>query len=140
MSDTTFGHCTEPFFVGARMINVGPVLVICPAVSFRSCDCHPLFCYGCGEARSPLKQQNSSLVLCSASLVDGDFRDVVKAAKSVPVVALSHVAERSPYLAALRAGAFDYITCPPDPGEVKRILWSAVSESSRLHRTATTAA
>jgi len=129
------------------MINVGPVLIICPegqnldgvAVIVRNCSFHAVFCFACGEARSLLEQQNFSAVLCSDCLADGDFRDVVKAARPVPVIVLSHLAEWSPYLAALRAGAFDYLACPPDPGEVKRILWSAVSESSRLHRAAAAA-
>jgi hypothetical protein len=32
----------------------------------------------------------------------------------------------------LSAGAFDYISCPPDPCEVERILSLAVAEHPRL--------
>jgi hypothetical protein len=50
--------------------------------------------------------------------------------------AISRFAEHGRYLVALRAGAFDYIACPPDPYEVDRIVRSALAESSRLLRRA----
>jgi len=41
---------------------------------------------------------------------------------------VDQTAEWGPCLAALAAGAFDYIPCPPDHREVERILSSAISE------------
>ncbi len=130
------------------MIEAGPTLLICPeeesrsgvAGSLRKCGVHPLSCCTYIEARRLLQQHNFSVVLCSDRLADADYRSVIAAAKPTPVVVLSRLAEWGPYLAALRAGAFDYIACPPDPSEVERILWSAINDGSRMHRKAASAA
>jgi DNA-binding NtrC family response regulator len=53
---------------------------------------------------------------------------VYAAANPNPVVVLSRFAEWDHYLAALRAGAFDYIVCPPDPAETERIVRSAIGD------------
>lgn len=130
------------------MIEIGPTLLICPeeesryavAGSLRKCGVHPLSCSTYIEARRLMQQHNFSVVLCSDRLADGGYQSVIAAAKPIPVVVLSSLAEWEPYLAALRAGAFDYIACPPDPSEVERILWSAINEGSRTYRKAASAA
>jgi hypothetical protein len=73
------------------------------------------------EARSLLQDHDFTLVLCSDTLPDAKYQDVIAAARPVPVIVLSRVAEWDPYLVALHAGAFDYIACPPDPTELNRI-------------------
>ncbi|MBI3671042.1 MAG: hypothetical protein HY237_14840 [Acidobacteria bacterium] len=74
-------------------------------------------------------------VLCSDLLPDGDFRALLEvmaeAALDVPVIVLSHLDDWDSYLKAVRAGAFDYISCPPDAAESERILRLAVEESFR---------
>ena len=40
-----------------------------------------------------------------------------------------HKERRDHYLAALRAGAFDYSACPPDFAETERIVWSAIGHT-----------
>jgi DNA-binding NtrC family response regulator len=52
--------------------------------------------------------QKFGVVFCHETLLDGDFRGVVSVAKTTPVVVLSRFAEWDHYLAALRAGAFDF--------------------------------
>jgi len=47
---------------------------------------------------------------------------MIEAAAPTPVIVLSRFAEWGPYLTALKAGAFDYLVCPPDGAEVDRIL------------------
>ena len=69
------------------------------------------------------------VVFCHETLPDGDFRSVVSVAKPTPVVVLSRFAEWDHYVAALRAGAFDYIACPPDFAETERIVWSAIGHT-----------
>lgn len=130
------------------MIEAAPTLLICPEEesrngvvgTLRKCGVLPLSCSTYLEARRLLQQHNFSVVLCSDRLADADYRSVITAAKPIPVVVLSRLAEWGPYLAALRAGAFDYIACPPDSSEVERILWSAVNEGSRMCRKAASAA
>jgi len=45
---------------------------------------------------------------------------------------LSRFDEWDHYLAALRAGAFDYIVCPPDFAETERIVWSAIGHTPEI--------
>ena len=86
----------------------------------------PLQCSDYREARRLLREHDFSLILCSDSLPDGTYRDMIAAARPIPVVVLSRFAEWEPFLAALHAGAFDYIACPPDRGEADRIIASAL--------------
>jgi DNA-binding NtrC family response regulator len=70
------------------------------------------------QARNVLAKRDLAAVFCSDALGDARYPDIIEAAKPAPVIVLSRFAEWGPYLDALRAGAFDYITCPPDAGEV----------------------
>ena len=78
------------------------------------------------EARIFMDSENIKVVFCDDALLDADFRIVIAAAKTTPVVVLSRFAEWDYYLAALRDGAFDYIACPPDSAETERILRAAI--------------
>jgi DNA-binding NtrC family response regulator len=82
----------------------------------------------CGKARSLLEKRRFKVVFCSDSLPDGEYAEVIRAARPTPVIVLSRSADWDSYLAALQAGAFDYIACPPDQAEVDRILSSALNE------------
>jgi DNA-binding NtrC family response regulator len=118
------------------------VLVLCPedenrnriVASVRRCGLDPLFSSNYREARELLGLHNLAAAFCSDTLEDAAYPQIIEAAKPVPVIVLSRFAEWGPYLAALAAGAFDYIACPPDPREVERILSSAIKEHSRLQR------
>ncbi len=130
------------------MLNVLPILVISAegehreriVGTIRKCGLRPTCCCGLREALPLLARQNFSVVFCSDTLPDGDFRAVLrevrKSTVDAPVIVLSHLADWDAYLSAIGAGAFDYVACPPDSGETERILWSALSESSRLRRPA----
>lgn len=99
-----------------------------------------MHCCGLREALSLLARQDFSVVFCNDTLPDGDFRALLRQARKstadVPVIVLSRLADWDAYLGAIGAGAFDYIAYPPDSAEAERILWAALSESSRLHRPA----
>ncbi len=128
-------------------MNVLPILVIGPEEEhrerineiIRKCGLRPTCCGGLCEALPLLARQNFSTVFCNDILPDGDFRAIVHEVRNsdedVPVVVLSRLADWDAYMSAVGAGAFDYIACPPDSAETERILWSALSESTRLHRT-----
>jgi len=83
------------------------------------------------QARTLLAQHDLAAVFCSDDL--GEYPDIIEAARPAPVIIVSRLAEWDPYLAALRAGAFDYIACPPDSREVQRILASALNGRSRFN-------
>jgi len=130
------------------MLSAEPVLIVCPeqashgqvVESVLNCGLNSLSCSDCREARNLLERQSFKVVLCSVGRCDGDHRDVIKVAKPTPVVVVTERTEWSRYLAALRAGAFDYIAFPSDGAQVKRTLWSALIENARLRRKAASAA
>jgi DNA-binding response OmpR family regulator len=125
------------------MLNKELVLIICAEGESRKrivatthkCGLGPVSCSTLNDARSLLARQHFTVVFCSDTLPDGDFRAVIQTARSIPIIVLSRLAEWESYLVAINAGAFDYIACPPDPAETERILRFALSESSRTHRT-----
>jgi DNA-binding NtrC family response regulator len=91
----------------------------------------PIGCSSCEEAKNLLAQHHFKVVFCGDSLSDGEYAEVVKAAKSVPVIVLSRFAEWDSYLPAMAAGAFDYIACPPFEPELGRILSLALHAGSQ---------
>jgi DNA-binding NtrC family response regulator len=100
--------------------------------SVRKFNLSPHCCMDCRQARNLLQRHQYSVVLCSDNLTDGKYPDVITAAKPVPVVVFSRLADWGPYLEALHAGAFDYIACPPDAREMERVMTSALNENSRV--------
>jgi len=130
------------------MLNKELVLIICTEgesskrviATTHKCGLRPVSCSTLDGARPLLAQQHFRIVFCSDTLPDGDFRAVIRTARSIPVIVLSRIAEWEPYLFAINAGAFDYIACPPDPFETERILRFALNESSRIRQAAQMAA
>jgi two-component system response regulator PilR (NtrC family) len=120
-----------------NMTGVEGVLVISPEpehhekinAAMQKCGLHLCSCNKFDDARFFLTNQKFSVVFCYDLLPDGDFRAVVAAANPTPVVVLSRFAEWDRYLVALRAGAYDYIACPPNPAETERIVCSAIARS-----------
>jgi two-component system, NtrC family, response regulator PilR len=118
------------------MVSVNQVLVISPEkehhekinAAMNKCGLNSISCKKFEEARVFMSSQQFGVVFCHETLPDGDFRSVVTAAQPTPVVVLSRFAEWDHYLAALRAGAFDYIACPPDSSETERIARSAIAD------------
>ena len=94
----------------------------------------------CGEARRLLEHRRFKVVFCSDCLPDGEYAEVIKAAKPTPVIVLSRLAEWESYLTALQAGAFDYVACPPYQLEVDRVLSTALNEQSHPMRRGASAA
>ena len=122
------------------MANVNQVLVISPekehhvkiTAAMNRCGLLSICCAKFVEAQIFMDKERFEVVFCHESLPDGDFRAVISAAKSTPVVVLSRFAEWDHYLDALHAGAYDYIACPPDPAETERIVWSALGNSRAI--------
>jgi len=91
-----------------------------------------------------MARQQFSAVLSEDSLLDGDFRIVIgemgRTVSKAPVVIVSRRDDWDSYLAAVGAGAFDFLAFPPTPGELERVLWAALSESNRSGRAFTPSA
>ena len=123
-----------------EMAGPNQVLVISPekehheeiTSAMNKCGLTSICCMKFDEARIFMDKEKFGVVFCHETLPDGDFRGVVSAARPIPVVVLSRFAEWDHYLDALRAGAFDYIACPPDSAETERILWSAIGNSREV--------
>jgi DNA-binding NtrC family response regulator len=119
-----------------------PVLVICDneecgdtvAQIIRKRGIETVCCVRLSDARSFLLGQIFSAVFCSDSLPDGDFRTVIRAAGSTPVIVFSRLADWDGYLEAVHRGAFDYTACPPNSSEIERILQFATSEPRLGHQ------
>ena len=101
-------------------------------------------CASLTDACSHFEEQTFQFVLCSDDLPDCNLRTALRILTSstggVPVIVLSHLADWGAYMGALRAGAFDYIACPPDPIETERILRPALAQNIPRRRASSTAA
>ena len=85
-----------------------------------------------GESLTALVRHDVCLALCDEFVVGGNYRAVVEIAEhadtKVPVIFVSRTGDWPEYLAAIRREAFDYVACPPIPGELQRIIRNAVLE------------
>jgi DNA-binding NtrC family response regulator len=86
------------------------------------------------ELRGLLKeQQDVALVLCEMQLADGDFRDALDAVahsgRRIPVVVTSPKSETQDYLAAMQAGAFDFLSYPICGRDLEWVLDNALHRS-----------
>jgi DNA-binding NtrC family response regulator len=86
------------------------------------------------ECQEALQTQNVSLIFCDRRLSDGNYRDVVAAARGsrphARVVVTSRLADWDEYLDALHHGAFDLIASPCQPTDV---LWAIVQARREDH-------
>jgi two-component system response regulator PilR (NtrC family) len=124
------------------VLSTIPVLLICfdsarsekTAEIVRGMNLHLVACSSLTDARTLIAQQPFQFVLCDDDLPDCNLRTSLKVLSSatggVPVIVLSHLADWDAYMQALRAGAFDYIACPPERVETERILRLALSRNA----------
>ncbi|MHB8756100.1 MAG: hypothetical protein ACYC92_14265 [Candidatus Acidiferrales bacterium] len=96
---------------------------------------------GLAAAKTWLATGKIAACLCSFSLEDGSYRELVKQAKhessQIPVVIVStpgSANEYREYLSAMNAGAFDFLCYPYRRLELERILRSAITTHARTSR------
>ena len=134
------------------MLSTVPVLIICsePTQQYKAAEIvrniglQHVLCASLSDARALIEQQTFQFVLCGDDLPDCNLRTSLKVLSAstggIPVIVISRLADWDAYMKALRAGAFDYIACPPEPVESDRILRLALGcnpEPRRaLHTTA----
>jgi DNA-binding NtrC family response regulator len=127
------------------LLDVGTVLIVESDdknrdVAFVSAVKHgeiPMARFSFGEARSLLEKRRFKVVFCSDNLPDGDYAEVIRAAKPTPVIVLSRFAEWESYFAALQAGAFDYIACRISQAEPEKVVPQALRILCELRQRAT---
>ncbi len=82
-----------------------------------------------------MSRQAFGAALSEDRLPDGDFHAVIREARrsatKFPVVIVSHRRDWEAYLSAVRAGAFDCVTYPVNPGELELSVWIALREAQR---------
>jgi DNA-binding NtrC family response regulator len=86
-----------------------------------------LSCPGLGDAQSLLARMAFSLVFCAETVLEGELRSLIQVARSTPVILLARRIEGDACLDANHRGAFDCISCPPDPEETDSILTVALA-------------
>jgi DNA-binding NtrC family response regulator len=123
------------------MLKAFPVLILSGETEHRErlaravsgCGLRPVCCGTFAAAKVLIAHQQFRVVLSEDLLPDGDFRAVIgettRNEGKLPVVVVSRLDDWDCYLAAMSAGAFDYVAFPPNLGEVERILYAALSES-----------
>ncbi|MGH9716044.1 MAG: hypothetical protein ACRD4R_04850 [Candidatus Acidiferrales bacterium] len=125
------------------MLDTSPVLIVSGEQEHRAqladhvfkIGLRPVCCETIAAARALAERQPFSAALAEDLLPDGDFRAVItemrRHAAHSPVVVVSRRDDWEFYLSAVRMGAFDSVNFPPTPGELERVLWTALSEIKR---------
>jgi len=84
---------------------------------------------GCKEI---MAQENVGLIFCARSLADGDYRDLLMAARSARrrsrIVLATRLTDWDEYLEAIRLGAFDVISAPSRPTDVEWMIIQALRD------------
>jgi DNA-binding response OmpR family regulator len=102
----------------------------------RKCRLRPVLAPSLADARLILAETHPLLVFCGDELNDSSLCQAIqtlRSASGVPVIAVSHLAEWESCVEAFCAGAFDYVACPPDPKETRRVLRLALDQFRREH-------
>jgi DNA-binding NtrC family response regulator len=134
------------------MLYTSPVLIVCADAAHSDSAIEIVqriglpysLCTSLTDARALVEHQIFQIVLCGDELPDCNLRTAVRvlsaSTSGVPVIVLSHLADWEACMRALNAGAFDYIACPPEPGEAERILYLALEQYPPPRRASRTAA
>ncbi len=99
------------------------------------CGLTPILASTVAEGQTALARHRFCMVLCDESLADGDYQAVIEivnhADTIAPVIVLSRTGDWPEYLAALGAGAYDYLGYPPVPSELHRVIRNAFLDRDR---------
>lgn len=130
-------------FMGANMLDSSPILIVSGERDRRArlaahvfkFGMRPVCCETVADARALVGCQPFSAALSEDQLPDGDYREVItemrRLSANFPVVVISRRDDWDFYLSTVRMGAFDSVAFPPTPGELERVLWTALSEAKR---------
>ena len=100
--------------------------------SLKRCHVRGVYCRSTVALRRALAAHAGDAVVYAGEQPGSKLRDVMEwpeiRAARVPVIAVSRSGEIHDYLAAMEAGAFDYMARPLQCGELSRIVMSAVDQ------------
>jgi DNA-binding NtrC family response regulator len=84
------------------------------------------------ECRQSMAHENVGLIFCARSLADGDYRDLLLAARAskrrTRIVLTARITDWNEYLEAMRLGAFDVISAPCRPTDVEWMILQALRD------------
>jgi DNA-binding NtrC family response regulator len=84
------------------------------------------------ECKEIMAQENVGLIFCARSLADGDYRDLLIAARAgrrrIRIVLATRLTDWDEYLEAIRLGAFDVISAPSRPTDVEWMTIQALRD------------
>ncbi len=87
------------------------------------------------DSQAALARDKVCMLLCDECLADGNYQAVVEIVKHAdtkpPVIVFSRAGDWPEYLAAIRAGAYDYLAYPPAPTELHRVIRNAFLDRDR---------
>jgi DNA-binding NtrC family response regulator len=82
------------------------------------------------EAKRMLRRHKVYLVVCEDRLSDGKYEDILKETARLllkaPVIVVSRTGDWPDYLKAVGAGAFDFVSYPPVPADLPRVIRHAL--------------
>ena len=91
-----------------------------------------------GQYTKALSKRAIGLAFCDPNLSDGDFRDVISAARSgvskARVVVTSRLGDWPEFLDAIRAGAFDLISMPCRSKDVEWMVIQAKRDNRKMSK------
>jgi two-component system, NtrC family, response regulator HydG len=89
---------------------------------------------GVRDAIAKLEQEPVSVVVCDLRMADGDGLEVLRAVQArqagTPFVLMTAYASVPTAVQAMREGAYDYVTKPFDPEQVRALVERALAEAS----------
>jgi DNA-binding NtrC family response regulator len=99
------------------------------------CGLTPILASTVAGSQIALARHKFCMVLCDECLADGDYLAIIEIAKLAdtrpPVIVLTRTGDWPEYLAATRAGAYDYLAYPPVPTELHRVIRNAFLDSDQ---------
>jgi two-component system response regulator PilR (NtrC family) len=95
----------------------------------------PVLASTVADSQAALARDKVCMLLCDECLADGNYQAVVEIVKHAdtkpPVIVFSRAGDWPEYLAAIRAGAYDYLAYPPVPTELHRVIRNAFLDRDR---------
>jgi len=95
----------------------------------------PVLASTVADSQAALARDKVCMLLCDECLADGNYQAVVEIVRhadaKAPVIVFSRAGDWPEYLAAIRAGAYDYLAYPPAPTELHRVIRNAFLDRDR---------
>jgi DNA-binding NtrC family response regulator len=96
----------------------------------RQCALVPVLAASVVDSGTALVRNEISVVVCNDRLEDGKYEDllnlVARSEAKVPVIVVSQTGDWPEYLAAMCAGAFDFLAYPPVAEDLQRTIQDAL--------------